>query len=81
MCVSTTAVDFATYAPPSVDHDLRAALSLARASTTALLNLSALARREMTAALADEVAVLHALGDDPSLHAAEILTQYLSRPE
>ena len=60
-----------------VEHDLQAALSLARASTTALLNLSALGRREIITALADEVARLRAADDDSSRHAASVLTRYL----
>ena len=60
-----------------VEHDLQAALSLARASTTALLNLSALGRREIITALADEVARLRTADDDSSRHAANVLTRYL----
>jgi hypothetical protein len=62
---------------PSVDHDLRTALSLARASTAALLSLSALARREMITALTEEVALLQTFEDEPSLHAAGVLARYL----
>ena len=65
-------------APASpVEHDLQTALSLARASTTALLNLSALGRREIITALTDEVARLRSADDDSSRHAAGVLTRYL----
>ena len=70
-------VGFAEFAPPPVDHDLQTALSLARASTAALLSLSALARREMITALTDEVALLHTFEDGPSQYAAEVLARYL----
>ena len=60
-----------------IHHDTRAALSLARASTAALMSLSALARREMITALTDEVALLHAAEDEPSLYAAGVLAGYL----
>jgi hypothetical protein len=60
-----------------VEHDLQTALSLARASTTALLNLSALGRREIITALTDEVARLRLADDESSRHAAAVLTRYL----
>jgi hypothetical protein len=73
-----TLVNARTLAPhPPVDYDTRAALSLARASTAALLSLSALARREMITALTDEVALLHSAEDEPSLHAARVLAAFL----
>jgi hypothetical protein len=75
---TTNVVDFAARARPAVDQDLQAALSLARAATTALLNLSALSRREMITALTDEVALLRTVDDRPALHAAGVLTQYLT---
>jgi hypothetical protein len=60
-----------------VEHDLQTALSLARASTTALLNLSALGRREIVTALNDELARLRSADDESSRHAAGVLTRYL----
>lgn len=62
---------------PSIDHDVQAALSLARASTAALLSLSALGRREIIAALTNELALLNTSGDGPSRYAAEVLARYL----
>ncbi len=62
---------------PPVEHDIQTALSLAWASTTALLNLSALGRREIITALTDEVARLRAADDESSRHAASVLTRYL----
>jgi len=78
MTAPANVVDFTAHARPAVDDDLQAALSLARASTTALLNLSALSRREMVTALTDEVALLRTVDNHPALHAAGILTQYLT---
>ncbi|MDB5482916.1 MAG: hypothetical protein JWO83_3969 [Caulobacteraceae bacterium] len=75
--LAVTVVDFPACAPPPVDHDLQVALSLARANTAALLNLSALSRREIIIALTDEVALLRAVDNRPQIHAAHILTQYL----
>ncbi len=67
----------ATSRPSPVEPDILVALSLARAAATALLNLSALGRREMITALNDEVARLRSAEDDSSRHAASVLTQYL----
>jgi hypothetical protein len=71
------AVPPASSPPSPVEHDLQAALSLAQAATTALLNLSALGRREIITALTDEVARLRSADDEPSRHAASVLTRYL----
>jgi hypothetical protein len=73
--MSTNPADSPAGSP--AEHDLQTALSLARASTTALLNLSALGRREIITALTDEVARLRSADDDSSRHAAGVLTRYL----
>jgi hypothetical protein len=65
------------FVPLPVDSNLQVALSLARASTAALLSLSALANREMIAALTEEAARLHTFGDGMSMDAAEVLERYL----
>ena len=63
----------------SQTQDLQTALSLARASTLALLSLSPLAHREITAALMDEVLQLKGRGDTGSLTTATALERYLSK--
>jgi hypothetical protein len=60
-----------------VDVDLHTALALARASTTALLQLSPLAHREINDALGLEIAELERRGDPLSLAAANAVRQYL----
>lgn len=60
-----------------VDVDLQTALALARASTRALLELSPLAHREITAALALEIEILEQHSDPLSLAAANAVKQYL----
>ena len=70
-------MDVTPCVPPAMDLDRHVALCLARANTTALMNLSALARREMIAALTDEVALLHTFEDGPSHYAAEVLSRYI----
>jgi hypothetical protein len=62
-----------------VDVDLQTALALARASTKALLELSPLSHREITAALADEIARLEAESDPLSLAAANAVKQHLPK--
>jgi hypothetical protein len=57
----------------SVDADLATALALARASTQALLNLSPLAHREISQALALEVSELERRGGERDLSAAEAI--------
>ena len=59
--------------------ELQTALALARASTQALLELSPLAHREMSAALAIQVARLEALSDPLSLAAANAIKPYLAK--
>jgi hypothetical protein len=76
MTALATTIDVASCAPV-IDLDRHVALSLARANTTALMNLSALARREMITALTDEVARLHTFEDGPSQYAAEVLSRYI----
>lgn len=63
----------------AADLDLQTALALAKASTRALLNLSPLAYREISAALAEEIATLKAQGDSRSLATARALEQHLPR--
>lgn len=60
-----------------VDVDLQTALALARASTRALLELSPLSHREITAALEAEIAKLELQRDPLSLAAANAVRQYL----
>jgi hypothetical protein len=60
-----------------VEVDLQTALALARASTQALLQLSPLAHREMTTALADEIAKLERQSNPLSQAAANAVRQYL----
>lgn len=60
-----------------VDVDLHTALALARASTQALLQLSPLAHREISEALAAEIGELERRGDPLSLAAANAVRQYL----
>ncbi|CAN5559001.1 hypothetical protein BH10PSE5_BH10PSE5_18400 [soil metagenome] len=60
-----------------VEIDLATALALARASTKAMLELSPLAHREISAALAHEIDVLEIQRDPLSLAAAQALKQYL----
>ena len=60
-----------------VEVDLATALALARASTRALLELSPLAHREISAALAHEIDTLETQRDPRSVAAAQALKQYL----
>jgi hypothetical protein len=60
-----------------VDVDLATALALSRAATRALLELSPLAHREITAALEHEIQVLERQSDPLSLAAANAVRQYL----
>lgn len=53
------------------------ALALARASATAMLQLSPLAHREITAALTQEIGALETRNDPSSAGAALALKQYL----
>lgn len=57
--------------------DLQTALSLARAATVALLNLSPLSHREIVAALTDELTHLKARDDARAATVADLLAQYL----
>lgn len=63
----------------TAEVELHTALTLARASTQALLNLSPLAHREICDALADEVASLRRQGDARSLATAQAVERYLAR--
>ena len=60
-----------------VDIDLRTALALSRATTRALLELSPLSHREITAALTHEIELLEAQRDPVSQAAASAVKQYL----
>lgn len=60
-----------------IEVDLATALALARASTKALLELSPLAHREITAALQQEIQILEQQKDPLSLAAANAVKQYL----
>ena len=60
-----------------VEVDLATALALSRAATKALLELSPLAHREITAALEHEIDVLERQSDPLSLAAANAVRQYL----
>lgn len=60
-----------------VEVDLATALALARASTKALLELSPLAHREISSALAHEIDILETQRDPLSAAAAQALKQYL----
>lgn len=62
-----------------VDVDLQTTLALARASTRALLELSPLSHREITAALEQEIAILEQQRDPLSLAAANAVKQYLPK--
>lgn len=61
----------------AVEVDLATALALARASTKALLELSPLSHREITAALEQEIQILEQQSDPLSLAAANAVKQYL----
>lgn len=61
----------------SVEVDLATALALSRAATRALLELSPLAHREITAALEQEIQALERQDDPLSLAAASAVRQYL----
>jgi hypothetical protein len=63
----------------AADLDLQTALALAKASTRALLNLSPLAYREISAALAEEIESLKAQGDARALATARAIEQYMPR--
>lgn len=60
-----------------VDVDLATALALSRAATRALLELSPLAHREITAALEHEIDILERQSDPLSVAAANAVRQYL----
>lgn len=60
-----------------VELDAQTALSLARAATVALLNLSPLSHREIVAALKEELVRLRAQDDRRAATAADLLAQYL----
>ena len=60
-----------------IEVDLATALALARASTKALFELSPLAHREISSALAHEIDVLETRHDPLSAAAAQALKQYL----
>ena len=62
----------------AVEVELHAAMALARASTQALLQLSPLAHREITAALSEEVVKLERQGDPLSVAAANAIRPYLA---
>jgi hypothetical protein len=62
----------------AVEIELHAAMALARASTQALLQLSPLAHREITAALSEEVVKLERQGDPLSVAAANTIRPYLA---
>ena len=72
-----------TNAQPNLDLTLETqvatAMALARASTKAMLQLSPLSHREITAALAEEAGSLERQGDRPSLAAADALRQILRK--
>ena len=60
-----------------IEVDLATALALSRAATRALLELSPLAHREITAALEQEIQALERQNDPLSLAAASAVRQYL----
>jgi hypothetical protein len=60
-----------------VEVDLATAMALARASTRALLELSPLSHREITAALHQEIADLERQSDPLSLAAANAVKKHL----
>lgn len=62
-----------------VEVELQTALALARASTRALLELSPLSHREITQALADEIARLENARDPLSLAAANAVRRHLPK--
>ena len=62
----------------AVEIELHTAMALARASTQALLQLSPLAHREITAALSEELGKLERQGDPLSLAAANAIRPYLA---
>ncbi len=62
----------------AVEVELHTAMALARASTQALLQLSPLAHREITAALSEEVGKLERQGDPLSVAAANAIRPYLA---
>lgn len=62
----------------AIEVELHTAMALARASTQALLQLSPLAHREITAALSEEVSKLERQGDPLSLAAANAIRPYLA---
>lgn len=68
----------ATADDPALETELATALALARASASAMLQLSPLAHREITAALTQEIGALEAQSDPTSQGAAQALKQYLS---
>ena len=67
----------ATADDPALETELATALALARASASAMLQLSPLAHREITAALTQEIGALEAQNDPTSHGAAQALKQYL----
>ena len=62
-----------------LEMDLATALALARASTLALLSLSALAHREVSAAMQDELARLELESDSASQAASALLRQFIPK--
>ncbi|MBI1199360.1 MAG: hypothetical protein GC203_15980 [Phenylobacterium sp.] len=60
-----------------VELDAQTALSLARAATVALLNLSPLSHREIVAALKEELVRLRSQDDGHATTAADLVAQYL----
>lgn len=64
-----------------LETDLATALALARASTLALLNLSALSHREVSAAMQDELARLELESDSTSEAASALLRQFIPEDE
>ena len=63
----------------SVDMDLQATMALARASATALLELSPEANREMRQALAVEIAALELVDQPDSRAAANLVRQCIPK--
>jgi len=81
MCLTALEPPAHDHAKPAwqigVDVDLATALALSRAATRALLELSPLAHREITAALQHEIELLERQSDPLSLAAANAVRQYL----
>jgi hypothetical protein len=64
-----------------LETDLTVALALARAATTALLNLSPLAQQEIATALERELKALEADGDSRAVSACARLQRMLTKTE